>query len=425
MWKYLGVVRYLLILYYSKSDRLRVGLITMLVSRIGDVGFFVLVGYSFISKNFTVVVLTKRVSFPFVSWLLEVIRAPTPVSALVHSSTLVAAGMWFVCCYSWLFSSVETASDIIVISCFITIFITEVGGTFNKKKNSIVFVFFLGKPTLSLVQLLCHGVAKCGLFIRVGDIMSSGGGSQNYTNFYSRKSLWELCSLFFIIFKLCGLPFLGVFFSKHLFFSALSWYNIMFWVACLFGLILRFCYSVRLFLLCVVGKSGYNLSFDKKFVFVVLQIPMFRVINMFLGDLVVDWCESDLWISVCLLLCSIVGVFLGVIISYTYFRLSRAWVISLMGMDLCKIKFLFYLSGDESIYVLFGVDMPTRGKLKLFWCSGSVAGVAMVIQLVSGVVCSIEYVKFVGSMLGFSRSVGEPGPIIDGLSLELLRFLHL
>ncbi|VEL10423.1 unnamed protein product [Protopolystoma xenopodis] len=71
------------------------------------------------------------------------------------------------------------------------------------------------------------------------------------------------------------------------------------------------------------------------------------------------------------------------------------------------------------------VDMPTRGKLNLFWCSGSMAGVAMIIQLISGIICSVEYVKFVGSMFGFGQPVGEPGPIIDGLSLELLRFLHL
>ncbi|VEL11613.1 unnamed protein product [Protopolystoma xenopodis] len=59
------------------------------------------------------------------------------------------------------------------------------------------------------------------------------------------------------------------------------------------------------------------------------------------------------------------------------------------------------------------VEMPTRGKLNLFWRSGSMAGVAMIIRLVSCFVCSVEYVKFVSSMFGLCQPIGEPGPMID------------
>lgn len=45
------------------------------------------------------VIASKSASYPFMSWLLEAMRAPTPVRSLVHSSTLVAAGVWFMLRY--------------------------------------------------------------------------------------------------------------------------------------------------------------------------------------------------------------------------------------------------------------------------------------------------------------------------------------
>lgn len=104
-WEYLGFVRFLLILFYSNSLRFRGAFVTLASSRFGDVGLFLILGSVLglerkvlgvcFTVSFLLVILTKSARYPFISWLLEAMRAPTPVRALVHSSTLVAAGVWF------------------------------------------------------------------------------------------------------------------------------------------------------------------------------------------------------------------------------------------------------------------------------------------------------------------------------------------
>jgi len=117
-WDGLGLVSYVLVIYYNNERRSSSGILTAIRNRVGDV--FLLLAIAWIlnygSWNFIFYVnciyfrsemtflfwlvflgaITKRAQIPFSAWLPAAIAAPTPVSALVHSSTLVTAGIYLI-----------------------------------------------------------------------------------------------------------------------------------------------------------------------------------------------------------------------------------------------------------------------------------------------------------------------------------------
>lgn len=280
LWEYLGFVRFLLILYYSTSGRLRASVVTLVTSRFGDVGLFVVFswllndfrfyGFFFVLCVF-LVVSTKRACYPFTWWLLEAMRAPTPVSSLVHSSTLVAAGVWFLLRYRG-FACGLSVWLVFMRACF-TIILRALGACWEmdmkklvafstcKKIRWCLLYMICGDVLLSACQLLVHGLCKALLFMSVGDLMVSSGSRQSGVDFYclSRVS-WLGCIVNIVLISfLCGIPFLGVFFTKHLFIGfCFHVRGVLFVFFLVVGVFLSNVYSIRLALTLLSEGGGLN-----------------------------------------------------------------------------------------------------------------------------------------------------------------------
>nr|YP_009327970.1 NADH dehydrogenase subunit 5 [Cladotaenia vulturi]APC62890.1 NADH dehydrogenase subunit 5 [Cladotaenia vulturi] len=285
-WEYLGVISFFLILFYSNYLSLRSSIITLVSSRFGDICIFLLISMNLFIVNsimlwiicFFLIVFTKSASFPFISWLLEAMRAPTPVSSLVHSSTLVAAGVWFSMRYCEIMNCIN---PIILVSLLIlTIYITAICSFFfidlkkiialstcNNISWCLIYLIF-GDIILSIAQLVSHGVSKCMLFMLIGDIMSTSMGSQSSNCVYNSMLYgnWNIFSSFATICGLSGLPFIGVFFTKHFFITMFSnIINLPLFIIVFICISLSYLYSFRLCMILV--QINCSLSFGKYFFF--------------------------------------------------------------------------------------------------------------------------------------------------------------
>nr|AWW03153.1 NADH dehydrogenase subunit 5 [Macrogyrodactylus karibae] len=351
-WEYLGLVSFFLILYYSIYCSSRAAFITILTSRLGDLGFFLFIGALyldiFLGHSYLVIILfslllmSKSAMFPLSSWLLEAMRAPTPVSSLVHSSTLVAAGVWLFCRYNDIFMFAGSSEIIFYVS-MITVIFSGLNAylyadtkkiialsTCNNISWCFIYIYF-GYCFLGLAQLFCHGIFKCSLFCLIGDFLLNSGGSQNKMYHFYGGSDGHMYLIMLISLFICGFPFLGVFFTKHIFMSiSLGSLNIFIYILLFFGVLCSFLYSFRLIFILSNTLSGSSAGFNASFYVVILFFPVFFLVNYWIsGHMLEESIGSILFLLTFYLFMSCISAFGW----YMNFYNTSGWSIGLFGQD--------------------------------------------------------------------------------------------
>lgn len=304
-WDGLGVVSFLLIIFYINHESINNGLFTLFQNRLGDL-FFVF----FILRLINIRILTtlvikwgliilifgacvKRAQFPFNSWLLSAIRAPTPISSLVHSSTLVVAGVYILLQYSYCSSDVL---DLLKYIRFISLILRSFGllNEFDIKKliaystiSHVSLIMYLLRFKLYKIvyfHLNIHAIFKSLIFMCFGFVILSSFHSQD-KRLVTLVNLNPLIKLiyYFSCFCLAGLPFLRGFFSKDLIIEKLIENRVerFFIIFLLLFLRIRIYYRIKLASLTNILFS-YSII-EKRFIGLIRVILIFLVIIVFIN----------------------------------------------------------------------------------------------------------------------------------------------
>nr|UPL66083.1 NADH dehydrogenase subunit 5 [Idiostolus sp.] len=315
-WDGLGLVSYCLVIYFQNTKSYNAGMLTILTNRLGDVAILLSISwmfnmgdwnfyYHFYSYNwiqflFILVILagfTKSAQIPFSSWLPAAMAAPTPVSALVHSSTLVTAGVYLFIRFSNLLYNFDLS--LVLLISILTMFMSGLGANFEYDLKKIIAlstlsqlglmmsIIFLGFPTLAFFHLLTHAFFKALLFLCAGLIIHCMNDSQDIRYMGSLSSPLPFTMICFCIsnLSLCGFPFLSGFYSKDLILETLTLNDSNMFVYLIFYISvgLTVSYSMRLIYFCIMSSSGLTScqSFyeDKVMMFSMILLTLFAVFS--------------------------------------------------------------------------------------------------------------------------------------------------
>nr|YP_009743869.1 NADH dehydrogenase subunit 5 [Batocnema coquerelii]QIE12619.1 NADH dehydrogenase subunit 5 [Batocnema coquerelii] len=305
-WDGLGLVSYCLVIYYQNMKSYNAGMLTALSNRIGDVLILMVISWmlnygswnyifylDFMKNDFIMLIIsfmiimaamTKSAQIPFSSWLPAAMAAPTPVSALVHSSTLVTAGVYLLIRFNLLIMKVFFIKILLLMG-MLTMFMAGISANYEYDLKKIIAlstlsqlglmmsILSMGFPDLAFFHLLTHAMFKALLFMCAGVIIHMMNNIQDirYMGGISMYLPMTCLCLNISNMALCGIPFLAGFYSKDLILEMVS-FNSLNMLVFMFYYIstgLTMFYTIRLLMYMLINDlnllSIYNL-YDEDYI---------------------------------------------------------------------------------------------------------------------------------------------------------------
>jgi len=253
-WELVGVSSYLLIgFWFEKPSAAEAGKKAFLVNRIGDFGMMLGIlllwtqtgtfnfaelpakiagipagALSLIAALIFCGAVGKSAQFPLHVWLPDAMEGPTPVSALIHAATMVAAGVYMLCRVSFLILPSDTALHLIAwIGGITAVMAATIAIAQNDIKRILaystlsqlgymVMAVGLGGPTQAMFHLTTHAFFKALLFLCAGSVIIALHHEQDI---WKMGGLWKKTPVTFVTFligtvALAGVPPFSGFYSK-------------------------------------------------------------------------------------------------------------------------------------------------------------------------------------------------------------------